>query len=44
MATIREQLQGLDSGTESSFIRDQLEEDDVSSIGSFMAGLGSGLF
>ena len=44
MATIREQLQGLDSGTESSFIRDQIEEDDVSNIGSFMAGLGSGLF
>ena len=44
MATIREQLQGLDNNSESSFIRDQQEDSDVSSIGSFMAGIGSGLF
>ena len=43
MATIREQLQGLDNNSESSFIRDQQEDSDVSSIGSFMAGIGSGL-
>jgi len=47
MATYREQLQGLDSdldNKESSTYRDQLGEDDVSNIGSFMAGIGSGLF
>jgi hypothetical protein len=44
MATYREQLQGLDSdldNKESSTYRDQLGEDDVSNIGSFMAGIGS---
>ena len=44
MATIREQLEGLDNTTESLFIRDQQDDSDVSSIGSFMAGIGSGLF
>jgi len=46
MATIREQLQGLDSNndTESLLIKDQQDDSDVSNIGSFMAGIGSGLF
>jgi hypothetical protein len=47
MATYRDQLQGLDNdldNNESSTYRDQLGQDDVSSIGSFMAGIGSGLF